>query len=101
MLLLVTIGLEQADLAEFDRYESRVLALLPDHGGRLLWRLRARDAGSETHLLEFPSAQALAAFQADPRRAALASDWARTGAVAKLQEVAPVAAPLPPGVARL
>ena len=55
-------------------YEDRVLELLPDHGARLLSRVRAIDGEPfEVQLLEFPSEGALGAFTDDPRRAALAS----------------------------
>jgi len=63
--------------AELVAYEDRVLALVPDHGGRVLQR--ARTAGErgeplEVHLLQFPSEAALDAYLGDERRAALAAD---------------------------
>ncbi len=56
--------------------EDQVLALVPEHGGRV--RQRARGSGKagqplEVQLLEFPSAQALDAYLADGRRQALAA----------------------------
>jgi uncharacterized protein (DUF1330 family) len=59
------------------RYEDRVLAMVADHGGRVIQR--ARGSGSEgqpleIQTLEFPSAQALEAFMTDGRRQALAGE---------------------------
>ena len=57
-------------------YEDEVLALLPDHGARVVYRgVRAEgqadDLPVEVHLLWFPSREAFDAYIADPRRAAL------------------------------
>lgn len=71
-----------ADPAHADRasaFEDEVLALLPDHGARVLYRGRrtppAPVGGAtlphEVHLLWFPSRAALAAYMADERRQAL------------------------------
>jgi uncharacterized protein (DUF1330 family) len=60
-------------------YEDRVLALLPEHGARVL----DRAAPTEVQLLEFPSAAALDAFMKDPRRTALAAD--RDAAIARTE----------------
>lgn len=87
MLILVQIDLSDADIALFDAYETQVLALLGNHGARLIERLRAVDGCSETHLLEFPDADALGAFRADPARAALQDMWLRCGASSTLSEV--------------
>jgi uncharacterized protein (DUF1330 family) len=93
VLRLVTIDLSQADLQAFARYEARVLALLPKHGGRLELRVRALDGRSETHLLYFPDEQAFDAFRSDPARLALADDWTRCGARSTVQPVERVADP--------
>ena len=58
---------------ELAAYEDAVLALLADHGGRLLQRVRpvgGRDEPTEVQLLQFPSEDALEAFMADERRTA-------------------------------
>ena len=58
-------------------YEDQVLALVPDHQGRVLLRVRGTGADGqplEVQLLEFVSAQALDGFMADPRRQSLAAD---------------------------
>ena len=58
---------------ELAAYEDAVLALLPDHRGRLLHRVRpvgGRDEPTEVQLLQFPSEAALDAFMADERRTA-------------------------------
>jgi hypothetical protein len=57
---------------EATAYEDGVLALLGRHDARLLARLRSRDGEPlEVHVVRFACADALAAFQADPKRAAL------------------------------
>lgn len=61
-------------------YETEVLALVPRHGGRVLHRVtnvaHTDDAAhgavqpTEVQLIEMPDEEALAAFMADPDRAA-------------------------------
>ena len=71
-------------------YEDRVLRLIPDHGARVLQRARSSGADgqpAEIQLLEFPSAAALDAFIADPRRTALAADRDRAVARTEIIEV--------------
>lgn len=63
--------------AELVTYEDAVLALLPDHGGRVVVRARAADpdqvdAAYETQVIEFASDDGLASYLADERRTALA-----------------------------
>ena len=82
MQILITIDLSQADLPAFDHYEAQVLPLLALYGGAIIFRLRATDDRSEFHLLQFPDADAFAAYKADPRRTALASLWQASGATA-------------------
>jgi uncharacterized protein (DUF1330 family) len=60
-------------------YEDQVLALLPDHGARVL----DRGAPTEVQRLEFPSAAAIDAYMKDPRRTALAAD--RDAAIARTE----------------
>ncbi|HEY8045740.1 MAG TPA: DUF1330 domain-containing protein [Streptosporangiaceae bacterium] len=77
-------------------YEDTVLRLVPDHGGRVVLRARGsqalpgRGAGTggqpaEIQVIEFPSATALDAYMADPRRTALAAD--RDRAVARTEVI--------------
>lgn len=87
VLILVRIDLSCADLSLFEAYEARVLALLPGHGGRLEWRLRAADGQSEVHLIAFVEAGGLDAFRADPIRLAAQELWSRSGAVAEVVEM--------------
>jgi uncharacterized protein (DUF1330 family) len=72
------------------RYEDRVLAMIPDHGGRVIQR--ARGSGGEgqpleIQILEFPSAQALDAFMTDGRRQALAAERDRVISKTEVIEV--------------
>lgn len=70
VLLTATAGREIL-LAQ---YEDRVLGLLPDHGARIDARLRALEGPfTEIQILAFPSEQALADFQNDPRRTDLSA----------------------------
>jgi uncharacterized protein (DUF1330 family) len=86
VLLWAHPGAEEALTA----YEDQVLALIPDHGGKVLSRARSRGAGGyprEIHLLEFPAPQALDAYLADGRRLALAGDRDRAVARTEVIEV--------------
>jgi uncharacterized protein (DUF1330 family) len=68
VLLWATPGREE-QLAE---YEDRVLARLEAHGARLLIRVSSIDGEpTEMQVLEFPSEEALEAFQNDPERLSL------------------------------
>lgn len=84
ILLWAHPGAEEALTA----YEDQVLALLPDHGGRVIQRARSKGAGGyplEVHILEFPSPRALDDYVADSRRQALAGD--RDRAIAKTEVI--------------
>jgi uncharacterized protein (DUF1330 family) len=74
------IDLSNADVNTFEAYEEKVLALVPQHGGRLEMRLRALDGRAETHLLYFPDERAFEHYREDPRRLALTPEWERSGA---------------------
>src|ERR1041384_1467662 len=71
-------------------YEDQVLALIPEHGGRVLQRARGGGGDGqplEVHLLEFPSRRALEAYMADGRRQALSAERERTIARTEIIEV--------------
>ena len=87
MLRLVAIDLSNADIPAFEAYEEKVLALVPEHGGRLEMRVRSVDGRTETHLLYFPDEQAFDRYRSDPRRIALAPAWERCGARADVTSV--------------
>jgi hypothetical protein len=87
MLILVHIDISNADRPLFDEYEAKALALLSQYGARVEERLRSADDRSEVHLLHFPHADALAAFRADPTRAALQGLWDRSGATSTVTQV--------------
>jgi uncharacterized protein (DUF1330 family) len=71
----------------FERYESLVLPLLDDHGGRLEQRLRSPDRLTEVHIVSFPSRDAFSAYREDPRRGAHAHLLAESGAAVEVLEV--------------
>ena len=70
------LGAATAEEDALVEYEDRVLALLPDHGARVMHRVRS-DGGDgaplEVHVFEFPSDAALDAYMADERRVALSA----------------------------
>jgi uncharacterized protein (DUF1330 family) len=71
-------------------YEDRVLALVSEHGGRVLQRARSSGADGqplEIQVLEFPSADALGHYMADERRTALAGERDRAIARTDIIEV--------------
>lgn len=73
VLLWPTPGHEKA----LSAYEDEVLALLGDHGARVVQRVRSVEAGDgplEVQVIELPDEQALAAFMSDPRRVASADE---------------------------
>jgi hypothetical protein len=80
------------DPARAHAYEDAVLPLLADHGARVEYRAR-RAAGQdaalpvEVHLLWFPDRDALAAYLADPRRAALRAEHGEVFTRTELVEV--------------
>jgi hypothetical protein len=75
--LCVLLWARPAKEFELGLYEDRVLALLPDHGGRVLQRVRpvgGVDEPAEVQLLQFPDEAALDGFMADERRTVLSVD---------------------------
>ena len=80
VLLWPNPGAEAALIA----YEDRVLELMGSHGARVLQRARtdgSDGAPLEIQILEYPSQDALDAYIADERRAALAGE--REAAIAR------------------
>lgn len=58
-------------------YETRVLALIPEHGGEVVQRVRGDGSDGHPHevqLLRFPSRNAIDSYLNDPRRRALADE---------------------------
>ncbi|MGV0850406.1 hypothetical protein [Mycolicibacterium phlei] len=85
-------GMEQALVA----YEDTVLALVDEHGGRLVHRSRTdgRDGRPfEIQLFEWPSQAALDGYMADPRRTSLAADRDRAVERTDIVPVQPVVTP--------
>lgn len=64
---------QEAGLIEF---EDRVLALIPNHGGRVLQRVRSLehgDAAFETQIVSFPDERSMQAYLEDPARLELSA----------------------------
>lgn len=71
-------------------YEDRVLALVPEHGGRVLQRARGDGAGGqplEVQILEFSSSEALGGYMEDGRRTSLAAERDRAIARTEIMNV--------------
>lgn len=70
-------------------FEDEVLALVPEHGGRLITRhvVVDRDDGDplEVQVIEMPDEEALVGFVHDPVRARLARTHDRNALVARTQ----------------
>ena len=62
--------------AELAAYETRVLALIPEHGGRVIERatITAGTGPREIQLIQFPAQANMDSYLADARRTALAAD---------------------------
>lgn len=84
---LMLARVPEGGLGAFDAYESAVLPLLAEHGGRLQRRLRTLDDRVEAHLVTFPDSEALDAYRADPRRSTAAPLLESSGAVIELLAV--------------
>jgi uncharacterized protein (DUF1330 family) len=89
VLLWPTPGNDDALVA----YEDEVLALLGDHGARVVQRVRKVDDGDgplEVQIIELPDEDALAGFMSDPRRVASADVRDRVIARTEIIRVADV-----------
>lgn len=74
----------------FQEYESIVLPILPEYGGRLEGRYRD-DAGTvEIHVVSFPSLEAIDGYRKDERRQAVQHLLAESGATPELHQVSRV-----------
>jgi uncharacterized protein (DUF1330 family) len=88
LTLCVLLGAQPGADGALVAYEDQVLALVPEHGGRVLQRARSSGADGqplEIQLIEFPSAQALDAYMANGRRTSLADE--RDRAVARTEVI--------------
>ncbi|MET8807610.1 hypothetical protein [Streptomyces sp. NPDC004546] len=84
---LMLARLPEGRLDAFGAYESAVLPLLAEHGGRLERRLRTLDDRVEAHLVSFPGDEEFAAYRADPRRSSAAPLLESSGAAIELLAV--------------
>jgi hypothetical protein len=82
--LAIMARVPAAGVVAFQAYEDRVLPVLVEYGGDLQRRMRNNDGTVELHILAFPSAEHLARFRADPRRAEAAPLLAGSGASTEL-----------------
>ena len=90
MVLVQIVRIPAEGVDAFQRFESIVLPLMPNHGGGLLRRLRSADGGIEVHVLSFPSQEALDAYRTDPARLEHLPLLKESGAVAELLEMTDV-----------
>jgi hypothetical protein len=86
LTLCVFLWVRSGEEAALIEYEDRVLALLPEHDGRVVQRFRSDGepgAPFEVQVLEFASQAALDHYMADERRVAMAE--LRERAIARTQ----------------
>ncbi|CAM3583533.1 DUF1330 domain-containing protein [Isoptericola cucumis] len=98
--LCVLLWAVDGEADTLEEYETEVLALVPRHGGRVLERMsnvaHTDDADhgavqpTEVQLIEMPDEDALAAYMADPDRAARSDLRARAVARTEIMRVRPV-----------
>lgn len=69
LTLVMIADVPEGGVAAFQEYESHVLPLLAQHGGRLERRLRSADGLVEVHVVSFGSRSGYASYMADPERA--------------------------------
>lgn len=89
VLLWAASGEERA----LGKYEDTVLALVPEHGGVVVSRVRRADQGNgpaEIQVIHLPDEDALTAYMNDPRRLALADTHRRVVARTELIRVATI-----------
>ena len=84
-----------SDETESRSFEDEVLALLPDHGAKVLFRGRRTEGQSdslplEMHVLWFPSRLAFDGYLSDPRRSALLGKYGEVFTAKQAVELTPV-----------
>jgi hypothetical protein len=92
-VFVMTARIPPEGIELFGRYEDLVLAVLPDHGGKLLRRVRSEDGTLEVHLVQFRSEAGFASFRADPRRVRAAPLLERSRATVTLDRLFDAAGP--------
>ncbi len=90
MLLAQIVRIPVEGVATFQEYESLVLPLLRQYEATLDRRLRDDGGTIEIHVVTFPSAEALAAYRADPVRVKHLHLLEDSGAVSELFEATEV-----------
>jgi uncharacterized protein (DUF1330 family) len=81
LTLCVMLWATDGRIEDMKDYEDKVLALIADHGGSVVNRLRnigGDDGPTEIHVLEFPSEKLLNDYMEDDRRLALTADRDRS-----------------------
>jgi len=73
--IIVLLYAGEGGKAALQAYQEEVMPIFHDHGGRMVSASHASvprpDDPDEVHIVHFPSSEALQAFRADPRHAAL------------------------------
>jgi hypothetical protein len=87
---LLEIDLSDADVEIFERYEELALAVLEEHGGLVVARVRDVAERREWHLLRLPNQRAWDSFRSDPRRIEHAWLLERANVVVARHDVRPV-----------
>lgn len=68
LTFVMIADLSPGAVSAFQSYESKVLALLPRHGGHLDRRLQTEDALNEVHVVSFESQDGYESYLADEER---------------------------------
>jgi len=77
-VLVVSLWIREGAVAQFEAFERQVALIQGRHGARIERAIRVAGAAAnaaepfEVHVVSFPSADALAAYRADPELTALA-----------------------------
>jgi uncharacterized protein (DUF1330 family) len=78
-ILVASLWIRDGAVADFEAFERRVAKIQAKHGARIERAIRVSGPAAnaaepfEVHVVSFPSAEALAAYRADPELASLAA----------------------------
>lgn len=87
LLLVAVVAMAEGHIEAGQRYEDRVLALLPRHDGILERRVRDASGAEEVHLIRFRERAGYEAFMVDPDRLALRADLGDAAPTTRVVEV--------------
>jgi hypothetical protein len=68
LIIVMLADIPEDGISAFQQYESLVLPILDEHGGRLERRFRTPDGRVEVHIVSFDDRAGLDSYMADPDR---------------------------------